>query len=236
MDQFFDNPGFIHIGQEILSYLTLQEIIDLRAVSPNMKNFVEQMDICHPLHWLKKCVQVGIKRKVYEKWMVLIRENQDMQFVIFGMVMQMYKNGIKKKKKDGKWAKSYSFDYFGGPCRFLYNTIGIVIFEKNFNFLHKASMIECCFNIIVGPLKSKDGKYIHYSSVLPSICMWNKDYRGDDYSQDKNRYFFLKGDPENSQKPLKVIREYTKESNRNDCTSDYKASAAPLQKRNRLIK
>ena len=227
MEQFFDNPGFIHIGQEILSHLTLQEIIDLRAVSPIMKNFVEQMDICHPLHWLKKCVQVGIKKKVYEKWMVLIRENQDMQFVIFGMVMQMYKNGIKKLKKDGKWAKPYTFDYFGAPCRFLYNTIDIDNFEKNFNFLQKASMIECCLNIVVGPLKSKDGKHVHYSSVLPSICMGNRDYRGD-YGQHNSRYLYLQGDPENSQNPVKVIREYIKDSNPNDCTTDYKTSAADL--------
>ena len=220
MEKFFNNPGFIHIGLEIFSHLTFEEIINLRAVSPIMKNFVEQMDICHPLHWLKKCVQVGIKKKVYEKWMVLIRENQDMQFVIFGMVMQMYKNGIKKMKKDGKWAKSHSFDYFGAPCRSLYNTIDIDIFEKNFNFLHKASMIECCFNVIVGPLKSKDGKYEHYHSVLPYTCMWNRLYFGD-YRQDHDRYFHMQGNPKNNLEPLKVIREYSKASKRNDCITDY---------------
>ena len=45
MEKFFNNPGFIHIGLEIFSHLTFEEVINLRAVSPVMKNFVEQMDI-----------------------------------------------------------------------------------------------------------------------------------------------------------------------------------------------
>ena len=227
MEKFFNNPGFIHIGLEIFSHLSFEEIINLRAVSPVMKNFVEQMDICHPLHWLKKCVEAGMKTETHEKWMKLIQENLDMKFLIFGMVKQIYKDGIKRKKNDGKWAESFSFEYFGGPCRSLYNIKDIDIFEKNFNFLQKASMIECCLNIVVGPLKSKDGKHVHYSSVLPSICMGNRDYRGD-YGQHNSRYLYLQGDPENSQNPVKVIREYIKDSSPNDCTTDYKTSAADL--------
>ena len=157
-----------------------------------------------------------------------------MQFVIFGMVMQMYKRGIKLMETHENWIQS-TFDYFGAPCRSLYSTNDIDIFEKYFNFLHKASMIECCFNVIVGPIKSKNGKYEYYSSVLPYSCMWDKLYHGD-YQKHYDRYIFLQGDSENSQEPLKVIKENTKVSKRKNCTTKFKTSAAPHQKRNRLIK
>ena len=234
MEKFFNNPGFIHIGLEIFSHLTFEEIINLRAVSPIMKNFVEQMDICHPMHWLKKCVEAGMKKETHEKWVKLIHENLDMKFLIFGMVKQIYKDGIKRKKNDGKWAESFSFEYFGGPCRSLYNIKNIDIFEKNFNFLRRASMLKCCFSVIVGPLKSKDGKYGYWSSVLPENCRWNKRYRGEDRQDVYDRNFLLEGDPKNVQEPMKVIKEYIKVFKRKDCTDeDYKS---PSQKRIRLIK
>ena len=67
MEQFFTNPGFAHIADEILSYLDHRTLLGCRLVSSAFKKFLD-----NPKLWLRRCKQVSMSDKDESKWRKVI--------------------------------------------------------------------------------------------------------------------------------------------------------------------
>ena len=73
MEQFFNIPGFYHIGETILMFLDHEELLCLQCVSRSFNNYLKN----NTELWLKKCLQRNIPRKFYAKWKELIEQVDD---------------------------------------------------------------------------------------------------------------------------------------------------------------
>ena len=69
MEQFFANPGFAHIANEILSHLDHRTLLACRQVSTLFKTFV---DMDNPKRWLKRCKRVSMSDEKDAKWRKII--------------------------------------------------------------------------------------------------------------------------------------------------------------------
>ena len=63
MEQFFANPGFAHIADEIMSHPDHRTLLSCRLVSTSFKKFLD-----NPKIWLRRCKQVSMSDKDESKW------------------------------------------------------------------------------------------------------------------------------------------------------------------------
>ena len=73
METFFTNPGFQHLGQNILRHLSKEKLLSLSVVNHTCKKFVE-----NPRFWLKK---LNYKKsglvELHEAWSTLIQKVEE---------------------------------------------------------------------------------------------------------------------------------------------------------------
>ena len=67
MEQFFANPGFAHIADEIISHLDHKTLLAFGQVCTSFKKFVD-----NPKIWLRRCKRVLMSDKDEAKWRKLI--------------------------------------------------------------------------------------------------------------------------------------------------------------------
>ena len=67
MEQFFANPGFAHIADEIITHLDHRTLLSCRLVSTSFKKFLD-----NPKIWLRRCKQVSMSDKDESKWKKVI--------------------------------------------------------------------------------------------------------------------------------------------------------------------
>ena len=76
MDFITKNPGLQHISEEIFLNLDHKSLLKCQKVNHFWGNTLNN----NPLFWLKKCIQIGLSKKVESKWIELIHtlktENQ----------------------------------------------------------------------------------------------------------------------------------------------------------------
>ena len=63
MEQFFNNPGFAHIADEIISHLDHRTLLRCRLVSFSIKKFVD-----NPKLWLRRCRHVTMSEENEAQW------------------------------------------------------------------------------------------------------------------------------------------------------------------------
>ena len=79
LESFFTNPGFEHLGHNILNHLNKKTILSLKLANHSCKNFVE-----NPRFWLKKLnYKKSGSLELHEAWSKLINkveeENPDLK-------------------------------------------------------------------------------------------------------------------------------------------------------------
>ena len=67
MEQFFANPGFAHIAEEIMSHLDHRTLLSCRLVSISFKNILD-----NPKIWLRRCKRVSMSDEKESKWRKVI--------------------------------------------------------------------------------------------------------------------------------------------------------------------
>ena len=67
MEQFFANPGFAHIAEEIMSHLDHRTLLSCRLVSISFKNILD-----NPKIWLRRCKRVSMSDEKQAKWREVI--------------------------------------------------------------------------------------------------------------------------------------------------------------------
>ena len=75
MEQFFTNPGFAHIADEILSHLDHRTLLRCRIVSSAFKKFLD-----NPKLWLRRCKRVSMSEENEAMWknvIELLIDNDD---------------------------------------------------------------------------------------------------------------------------------------------------------------
>ena len=66
MELLTQNPGFLHLGQEIFLYLDHKSLLECQEVCRSWKRFLD-----NPKFWIKKCKQKGLTQDLYYTWMKL---------------------------------------------------------------------------------------------------------------------------------------------------------------------
>ena len=67
MEQFFSNPGFAHIADEIITHLDHRTLLSCRLVSTSFKKFLD-----NPKIWLRRCKRVSMSDEKQAKWREVI--------------------------------------------------------------------------------------------------------------------------------------------------------------------
>ena len=72
MDLLTSNPGFQHVGENILLHLNYKSLMDCRSVSQSFKRIID-----NPRFWLKKTAQKGMSRELQTAWDTCLRNLKD---------------------------------------------------------------------------------------------------------------------------------------------------------------
>ena len=100
IEQFFNNQGLEHIGENILTNLDHASVISCRKVCKNWKNLI---DNAHSM--LKACAKKASKNQnsqFYHQWIKLIVECQDMKYYyqdIISLLKAMQQDMTMQEKK-----------------------------------------------------------------------------------------------------------------------------------------
>ena len=101
LQSFVTNPGFQHLGEQILRHLNKKTALSLRSVNHSCKKFVD-----NPRFWLKKLNYKNIK--LHEAWSSLIQkvkeENADLEEIVVVTLLE----------RPSYWVqKTFQIRYFG---------------------------------------------------------------------------------------------------------------------------
>ena len=72
MEQFFENHGLLHIGQNFLDHLEHNSLLNCRAVNWKWNRIFD-----HPKIWLKKLGQKGFSKYEQERWEEIVKNTED---------------------------------------------------------------------------------------------------------------------------------------------------------------
>ena len=106
MESFITNPGFHHLGQNILRHLNKKTLLSLRLVNHSSKYFVD-----NPRFWLKKLdYKNNGSKELHEAWLTLIQKVEEKD----SDLKQNVAANLIKLFDDNLWGENFPLNVLSG--------------------------------------------------------------------------------------------------------------------------